>query len=207
MAATQLDNLFKAVFEDNADEVRRLIESGTSISANPQHGNTVLRMACQANALRAMRLLLEHGIDPNERITYRSPVDGRVEENYTSLMYASSAAMVDLLVSFGADVNAVSATGLSALMRFAHFGIDDLVEAVLKHGTDMTLRQNVRDGKKALTALEIGQEKLAFMEPLLKDSPKPEAKIALERYRRTLALLSGATQTQLRAKKSTDGSN
>ncbi len=191
----QSSNLFKAVFEDNAEDVRRLIEAGVPVCANPDHGNTLLRSACQANALLAMRVLLEKGVDPNERLTYRSPVDGRLEENYTALMYASTAASVNLLVSFGADINAVSATGLSALMRFARFGADEAVEALLKHGADVTLRQNARAGKKALTALEICREKLAFMEPLLKESTKPEALAGLERYRRTLGLLSAASQS------------
>ena len=191
MADKVLGDLIKAVLADHVDEVRSLIDAGALLTANPQIGNSVMRTACQGNALRVMRVLLEHGVDPNERITYTSLIDGRVEENYTPLMYASTAAMVDLLVSFGADVNAVSATGLSALMRFAFFGIDDAVEAMLTHGADTTLRQHVREGKKALTALELSHEKLAFMEPLLADSPKPATvAIALQRYRRTIALLS-----------------
>ncbi len=196
MAATLLDDLFKAVFEDNAEEVHRLINAGVKVKAYPQHGNTVLRMACQAKALRAMRVLLEHGVDPNERITYSSSVDGRVEENYTPLMYASTAATINLLVSFGADVNAVSATGLSALLRFAFFGEDEAVEALLKHGADTTLRQKFRKWKTPLTALEISREQLSYMEQMLADSPNPaDAKITIQRYRRTLALLSGATQS------------
>jgi len=98
-----LHELFDAAFEDDADAVRRLVAAGVPISADPNHGNTALRSACQGRATGALRALLECGADPNERITYRSDVDGRIEEGFTPLMYAHYPEAIDLLVKFGAS--------------------------------------------------------------------------------------------------------
>ena len=190
MDALQSDELLSAVFEDDAEHVRRLLDAGCPIAAHPRHGNTPLRMACQRNALRALRALLEGGADPNERITFKSPVDKRVEQDFTPLMYASSPQAIDLLVGHGADVNAISATGLSSLMRFAHFGNAEAVQALLSHAADTTLQLHPRRGHKARTALELCQEGLKLWESIPQEGLKPEAEELIDGYRRTQVLLA-----------------
>jgi len=196
---SQSNALHKAVFEDDAKEVRRLLKAGVPIDAHPAHGNTPLRTACQISALRALRVLLEHGTDPNERITFRSQIDGRVEEGFTPLMYASNPALIDVLVKYGADVNAVSATGLSALMLFAHYGEAPAVETLLAHGADATLRQPKGPGGSGKSAREFSQESLKFRESLLKDTFNPVTEARTEMHRRTLRILIAATSSKERA--------
>ena len=183
------DALLKAIVEDDAEEVTRLVEAGASIAADPRHGNTAMRTACQKGALRSIEALLALGASANERITYKSPVDKRVEQDFTPLFYASSPETIDLLVRFGADVNAVSATGLTSLMRFSHFGEPGMVEALLRHGADVTLRQVPKRGRKSRTALELAQESLAFWESLPKTELKPEAESLIDGHRKTVQLL------------------
>lgn len=166
MDVLRSEELLNAVFDDDAERVCQLLEAGTPIAADPRHGNTPLRMACQRNALRALRALLERGANANERITFKSPVDKRVEQDFTPLMYASNPQAIDMLVAYGADVNALSATGLSALMRFAFFGNAGAVQVLLNHGADATLCEHARKGRKARTALDLCQEQLKFWESL-----------------------------------------
>jgi len=189
----QFKSLSRAVFDDDAAEVRRLVKSGMSFDAHPRHGNTHLRTACQRDALRALQALLELGADPNERITYKSPVDKRVEERFTPLMYVASVAAAEILIEHGADVNATSATGLSALMRHAHFGCAEIVEALLRHGADVTLRQHKRRRRKALSALEMAEASLSFWLSLPKEHLKPGAESVIAGHRRTAELLRSAS--------------
>lgn len=193
MDIQHFESLSRAVSEDDAEEVRRLVKSGISFDAHPRHGNTHLRTACQCDALRALQTLLELGADPNESITYKSPIDKRIEERFTPLMYVTSPSAAELLLEHGANVNATSATGLSALMRHAHFGSADIVEVLLKHGADATLRQHKRRGRKALTALELAQDSLNFWLSLPKEHLKPDAIPVIAEHRRTVDLLRSAS--------------
>ena len=194
MQTWQSESLFGAVFDNNAEEVRRLVTSGVPLEPHPMHGNTALRSACQRDALEALHALLELGANANERITYRSPVDKRIEECFTPLMYVTSVAAAEILITYGADINATSATGLSPLMRHAYFGNADIVEALLRHGADTKLRQNKRRGRKARTALEFAQEGLDVWFSLPKEHLKPEAETVIAGHRRTVDLLLAASE-------------
>lgn len=187
------DELLRAIRADDAQEVSRLISRGVSLAPHPRHGSTPLRAACQLGALNAIKALVAGGADANERITYRSPVDKRVEQDFTPLFYASTPAVVDLLVQLGADVNAVSSTGLSALMRYAHFGRADLVEGLLRNGADAKLRQHKKRGRKARNALELAQASLAMWESFTEEQLKPGAEEVIAAHRKTVDLLLGAS--------------
>lgn len=187
-----LNDLHKAIHTDEVDDVLRLLAGGVPPgAAHPGHGNTPLRSACQRDALKSMRVLLEHGADPNQRITYRSPVDKRVEEDYFAMMYVTGAAAAELLFSFGADVNLVSADGLSALMRHARFGNAEVIEVLLKHGADTSFRLPKRRGRKEHTALELAEGSLAFWRSLRPDQLKPEAAGLIAEHARAVELLRG----------------
>lgn len=187
------DQLLRAIVEDDADEIIRLLSAGAETGADPRHGTTAMRTACQEDALSSVRVLLELGVSANERSTYKSPVDQRIEQDFTPLFYAASRQIIDLLVQFGADVNAVSATGLSPLMRFAHFGEPERVDALLRHGADCSLRQFPKRGRKARTALEFARDSLAFWESLPKAELTPETEILIEDHRRTVDILAKAS--------------
>jgi uncharacterized protein len=189
------DSLMKSIMEDDDERVIELISSGISLEADPRHGNTPLRAASQCGSIRVLRALLKFGADPNERITYRSSVDKLVEQDFTPLMYASNVEAIDVLIEFGAEVNAVSATGLSPIMRAAHFGRADLVESFLKHGADASLRQHKQRGRRAHTALELAEKSLSFWESMPKEHLKPQACETIEAHRKTVELLRAITAT------------
>lgn len=126
-----------------------------------EEGATPFLRASQSGDLVLMKLLLEHGADPN--IT--------TEAKVTPLMVASGIGWVQgvtyewspqqtleavkLLLDLGADVNAQDlADGRTALMGAAHKGRNDVIELLVKHGADLSLRDiGSRDSIHALAGV------------------------------------------------------
>ncbi len=86
----------------HAEIVKLLIESGADVHARGVYGETVLDAAMESCNTEIIRLLLEHGFD----------VQGPVWENVTPLHVAAgmfhNSELVELLLSRGADLNALS---------------------------------------------------------------------------------------------------
>jgi ankyrin repeat protein len=126
-----------------------------------EEGATPFLRASQSGDLVLMKLLLEHGADP--KIT--------TEAKVTPLMVASGIGWVQgvtyewspqqtleavkLLLDLGADVNAQDlADGRTALMGAAHKGRNDVVELLVQHGADLSLRDiGSRDSIHALAGV------------------------------------------------------
>jgi ankyrin repeat protein len=96
----------------NTDELQRWVQDGLPLEHRDEHGRTLLMVACRQGALDLVRWLLEAGADPNAR----SP------NGTTPLMYAKTAAfakgdmaILELLLSHGADIHATDTCGRSAL--------------------------------------------------------------------------------------------
>ena len=103
--------LHSAVYYENLEVVRKLIEYDSDIDARTEDGWTPLR--CASGGLHfkdgaVLRLLLERGAD----------VNSRADDGSTPLYWASKCGaleVVRLLLEHGADVEAVSADGKTAL--------------------------------------------------------------------------------------------
>lgn len=112
-----------------------------------EEGATPFLRAAQSGDLVLMKLLLEHGADPS------IPTDHGV----TPLMVASGIGWVEgvtyewspqatyetvkMLLELGADVNAQDTLdGRTALMGAAHKGRNDIVELLVQHGADLSIR-------------------------------------------------------------------
>lgn len=109
------------------------IAAGADVNAISGYGNSVLYNACFADHPTAIAALLARGADPNLRMTYRSPVDGRVEVGLVALMVCRSAAAVETLLAAGADPNVSDNHGSTPLMRAALAAGPDAV-AMLPEG-------------------------------------------------------------------------
>ena len=112
------------------------IAAGADVNAVSGYGNSVLYNACFADHRTAIAALLARGADPNLRMTYRSPVDGRVEVGLVALMVCRSAAAVETLLAAGADPNVSDDHGSTPLMRAALAAGSDAVAMLMKAGAD-----------------------------------------------------------------------
>jgi ankyrin repeat protein len=126
--------------------IRRWVLPISDISWVDFTGETPFLRAALAGDIEVMRLLLEHGADPNiatnsntTALMAAAGVNWSVGQTYTEskdhLMEA-----VKLCVEKGADVNAINTMGFTALTGAVNRGSDDIVEFLVKHGARMDVK-------------------------------------------------------------------
>jgi ankyrin repeat protein len=120
-------------------------------------GATPLLRAAKAGDVEAVRLLLEHGANPNlPNIQGITPImaaaglgSNEIDTRGRFKTQPDLVACVDLLVKAGADVNAHDNNGATALHGAALFGYDEVVKDLVAHNADV----NAKD-KKGMTPLD-----------------------------------------------------
>lgn len=177
-------SLFEAMLWDcGAEAIPELVRKGADLSyCDPHLGRTALYAATITNRVRTVEALLQHGARPNQRFTYRSPVDGRVEADRVALHYASSPEVAAALIRAGADVSAADAVGTTPLMRAAFHGHTGVVRALLDAGASPLARQQKRRGRKAHTARELAESKIEFFRETICDKNREAAERRLRCY-------------------------
>jgi ankyrin repeat protein len=181
--------LLDAVAQGNLAKVDELLDAGCDPNvAHPQYGNTALSSACFTNRVEVIKRLLQRGADPNLRITYRSPVDGRVEKGVVALMFSRSLEAVTALLEAGADPSVHDEEGTTPLMRAALATPPAAVAALLAAGADAQARNRGGD-----TAADLLRKRLDW----LQSSHALEAAKGRKRMaelEQTLAILSAAVE-------------
>lgn len=148
--------VLQAAGRGDAAWLARLLDDGCDANTvHPSTGASALYNACFCSAVDAVRLLLSRGADPNKRLTYRSPVDGRVEKDLVVLMVASSVQVIELLLEAGADPKAQCDDGRTVLMRLVGTAPSDAFRLLIGAGADTTIR--ARDGR---SAADVARQKL-----------------------------------------------
>jgi hypothetical protein len=170
-------SLFEAMLLDcGAEAVPELVRKGADLSyCDPHTGRTALFAATMANRPRAVEALLQNGANPNQRFTYRSPVDGSTEADRVALHYAHSVDVATALINAGADVNAADVSGTMPLMRAAFHGHIAVVRALLVAGASPLARQHKRRGRKSRTARELADSKVEFWRGAICDKNRETA--------------------------------
>jgi ankyrin repeat protein len=149
---------FQAAGTGDVAAVISLIERGADPNwIVPQVGHTPLYNACVSNRPQVVRALITLGANPNLRMNYHSPVDGRRENGVVALMFARSPEVVVALVAAGADVNAADEDGLTSLIRAAYWGKRDVVKALLDAGADAALKTKSGRSAKDVAASRIDE--------------------------------------------------
>ena len=147
-------DLLQAAGTGDVSWLERLLDSGRDPNGvHPLTGASPLYNACLAGQLEAVRVLLARGADPNQRLTYRSPVDGRVEAGVVVLMKAGAAPVVELLLSAGADPKARTDDGRTVLMFLIGLASSGVIRRLIEAGADPTARAD--DGHTAADVVRL----------------------------------------------------
>jgi len=107
-----------------------LVRSGTPVDESDSYGHTALIAASRAGRTESIRALIRLGADPNRR----GGVNG-----WTPVMHAIHKAQrnaVAALIEAGADANAKTRRGLTALTMAAGYGDTDTVRLLLALGAN-----------------------------------------------------------------------
>ena len=127
-----------AAMRGDKDAVRALLKQAVEVSAAQGDGMTALHWAAITNDTELTDLLLVAGA--NVKATTRVG-------SYTPLVLAAregNAAVMDPLLKAGADANAKTTNGTSALMLAAQSGSTEAVTLLLDAGADLTAKEPVR---------------------------------------------------------------
>ena len=138
--------------------IRRWVMPISDISWVDFTGQTPFLRAAQSGDITVMRLLLEHGADPNiptfagsTALMAAAGINWSVGQTYTeskeSLMEA-----VKLCLEKGADVNAANSMGLTAVFGAVNRGSDDIIEVLVKHGARLDVKD--KEGRPLMTWAE-----------------------------------------------------
>ena len=133
--------LIKAVKNNNASEVVRLIKSRAKVNAKG-YSKTALMVAAENNAVDAAKVLIEARADVNAKDNGGGA---------TALMFAANYNATDVakvLIEAKADVNAKNKNGNTALMYVAMKNAIDVAKLLIEAGADVNARE--RDGDAAL---------------------------------------------------------
>jgi uncharacterized protein len=120
-------------------------------------GATPLLRAAKAGDVVAIRLLLDHGANPNlPNIQGVTPVmaaaglgSNEIDTRGRFKTQPDQIASIDLLVKAGADINAHDHNGQTALHGAALFGYDDVIKDLVAHNADVNAKDN-----KGMTPLD-----------------------------------------------------
>jgi uncharacterized protein len=161
---------------DHLDFIKLLLDKGANVNARikdstetrtvftnqwlDENGATAFLRASQSGDLTLMKLLLDHGADPNiPTVLGVTPLQvaagiGWVEGITYEWSEKDTLEAVKLLLDLGADVNAQADTGRTALHGAAHKGRPGVVQLLFDHGARLDVRDygntDNRGGKLAV---------------------------------------------------------
>lgn len=145
-----INRFMEAVAADDMAAVQRAVEKHPdAVTWRDNTRSTALHHAARGGHVDIAAFLLDHGADVNAR-----NVDASQWDSVTPLIVASewekNLAMVNLLIARGADLNAATGLGETALMRAAKHAMydvnqgqgDKVLRALVAAGADETLKNS-----------------------------------------------------------------
>ena len=179
IAAPLLDELTQAVANDRVDEVKRLLARGMDADSVDANGETMLCIAAHNGYARTAQALLAAKAHPNVANRFGdtplmlAALKGDLEavrvlqaggaavnrQGWTPLIYAATGghdSIVEFLLLHGADIDAQSPNGTTALMMAIHEHHPDTARLLIDRGADVDRRN--QDGATALEWARLGNE-------------------------------------------------
>ncbi|WP_088280721.1 ankyrin repeat domain-containing protein [Ideonella sp. A 288] len=183
LSAGAYEDFFKAVRDDDAGTVIRLLQRGFDVNSRDEKGQPALLTVFRDGGFKVAEVLLQHpqlevdapnavGETPLMMAALKGHTDwarrlldkgARLEKDgWTPLHYAATGPavpLVELLLDRGARVDARSPNGSTPLMMAARYGAEGSVTALLARGADPRLR-NDKDMTSGDFARSVGRDKL-----------------------------------------------
>jgi ankyrin repeat protein len=177
-------DFFRAVNVDNDGAVSRMLAAGLDPNQLDPRGQPALIVALQSQSLKVAKVLWDAkgiqvdirnhaGETPLMMAALKAEVDAATalvahgaavqKDGWSPLHYAAtggSAAIVRLLLSKGATLEARSPNGTTPLMMAARYGNEEAVDALLAAGADRTARNDLGMDASAFAA-SAGRDRLA----------------------------------------------
>ena len=177
-------DFFRAVNVDNAEAVSRMLAAGVDPNQLDPRGQPALLVALQGESLKVAKVLWDAkgiqidirnhaGETPLMMAALKAEIDAAnalvahgaavQKDGWSPLHYAAtggSAAIIKLLLSQGAVLEARSPNGSTPLMMAARYGNDEAVDALLAAGADRTAKNDLGMDASAFAASG-GRDKLA----------------------------------------------
>ena len=125
--------LHLAIQEDHSEAALMLLEAGISVNSTDKFGLSALNYSCSMANVPLSIVLVNSGANVN--------ISDR-EAGTTPLMFAAqeeSVEFVSLLLSKGADINAIDSNGQSALFHAAARKLTEVYEYLIQHGADESI--------------------------------------------------------------------
>jgi ankyrin repeat protein len=149
--ADQALDFIKLILNKGAETNTRLAYESEVHSANhvfwlKEEGATAFFRAAYGGDVEVMKLLLEHGADPNLTTKdHTTPLMGLAGVGFTlSLVHHRShqedMEALNLLLSLGGDINAANDQGLTALMGAAQRGANEEIKVLVDRGAKLDVR-------------------------------------------------------------------
>ncbi len=176
LSLTQPDGmtaLHWAVFHNQIETVKLLLEKGAPVNAATLYQVTPLSIACQHCHAEIASLLLKHHANPestllsgetclmtasrtgnpqivNDLITHGAKVNAHIVGDQSALMWAAAegnTATVDVLLKAGADRSVTTKTGFTAFLFAARHGKSEVIDLLVAAGDDVHQVISNKDGK------------------------------------------------------------
>lgn len=164
------DALVEAINRKNTALIHKMLDK-IEIDKRSHTAEIYLKTAISINSVATVSYLLSKGFDPNQRFIMIS--EDKTEECpaalYAVKYLSEPAAVLNTLLSAGADINARDSQGMSALMHAVKNDRTAAAEFLLKNGAAVNLKDNAGLGAADLAALNKNR---AMMDLLIKHGAK-----------------------------------
>ena len=132
--------IFQAVNDNRIENVKKLLTYSPNLSIVDKENDLMFNIACAANSLECVKLLLDYGVDIDSKKIGISPLRD-------AIYHEASDELIDTLLNRGANINGV---GFSVpLLAAIALGDLEIVKYLLQKGADLS--KVSKNGEDAIT--------------------------------------------------------